>query len=168
MHFLLNAGERETFIRPGSRMNKTLLPPSPMFAQVEFPFLFYALKVWILPGSLFKSDRWLDRLLEEISESRGMMSRTCRKGFTTKDLMAVIEGHFFLLPHPHPINITSSSNGGIHFQSFPVSHRFRFLFTRPDRPFHFYSKWIMIATFGFGYPLTRFHSIWKAYYQLAV
>lgn len=72
-------------------------------------------KVWIWPGSVFSSERWLDQLQQQTIEWSN--SSSCKRRLTKKDLMAVIEGHFFLKPHPHPVNISDSQ-----FRSYEVSY----------------------------------------------
>ncbi len=71
------------------------------------------LQVWIFPGSVFGSERWLEQLLQQHSaeSANGTCSRVSKK-----DLMAVIEGNFFMRPYSHPVNITDGF-----FQSFQVS-----------------------------------------------
>lgn len=67
-------------------------------------------QVWIWPGSLFGSERWIDVLLQQ-SEAA---NRTCGR-LTRDELLAVIEGSFFLRPHHQSMLI---DNG--HFQSYQV------------------------------------------------
>lgn len=72
-------------------------------------------QVWILPGSVFGSDRWLEQLQQQHSTESANGS-SCNSRFSKKDLMAVIEGNFFVRPYSHPVNITD----GV-FPSFQVS-----------------------------------------------
>lgn len=71
------------------------------------------MQVWLLPGSVFRSDRWLEQLVHGVETANG----SCRHNrFSRKDLMAVIEGNFFMRSHSRPVNITDG-----YFQSFEVS-----------------------------------------------
>lgn len=72
-------------------------------------------KVWLLPGSVFGSDHWLEQLLQQHSIETANGSCSGRL-FSKKDLMAVIEGNFFMRPYSHPVNITEGN-----FESFDVS-----------------------------------------------
>jgi hypothetical protein len=62
-------------------------------------------QVWILPGSVFGSDRWLEQLQQQ-HNTESANGTSCNSRFSMKDLMAVIEGNFFMRPYSHPVNIT--------------------------------------------------------------
>ncbi|XP_046649473.1 gamma-aminobutyric acid type B receptor subunit 2-like isoform X2 [Daphnia pulicaria] len=77
----------------------------PIFCEVHRRNLYGADHVWILPGSVFGSDRWLEQLQQQHS-TESANGTSCNSRFTKKDLMAVIEGNFFVRPYRHPVNIT--------------------------------------------------------------
>uniref|UniRef100_A0A0P5B4G1 Metabotropic GABA-B receptor subtype n=1 Tax=Daphnia magna TaxID=35525 RepID=A0A0P5B4G1_9CRUS len=79
----------------------------PIFCEVHRRNLYGADHVWILPGSVFRSDRWLEQLQHQhaIELSNGT---SCDSRFSKKDLMAVIEGNFFMRTYSHPVNTTEA------------------------------------------------------------
>lgn len=94
-----------------ARSRKALVRARSACASLKvFGLVSSADQVWMWPGSLFGSERWADALLQQGEAA----NRTCGR-LTRDELLAVVEGSFFLRPHHQPVHI---DNG--HFRSFQV------------------------------------------------